>query len=134
MLEELKVLNGDLSPKYDKYNNMYTVKINNDIKKVDFVFKEDDNLDISIYGNDNLKEGDNKIIIACSNGSKVNYIYITVIKAGIKEVINTSDFITPLEVANSMPIYTEPLIATSCFLIIVTIFLLMFGKKKKRQQ
>ena len=67
MLEELKVLNGELSPKYDKYNNVYTVKINNEEKKLDFVFKEDENYQISVYGNNNLKSGENKIIIVLSS-------------------------------------------------------------------
>ena len=64
MLEELRVLNGDLSPKYDKNNNKYTVKISNNVSKVDFIFKEDEYLNIAVYGNDNLKVGENKIVIA----------------------------------------------------------------------
>ncbi len=130
MLEDLRVLNGELSPKFDKNNNKYTVKVSNDVKKIDFIFKEDEYLNITVYGNDNLKVGENYIIIAVSKGEETNYIYITAIKEEIKEVISLDSYSNTLETPNSMPIYGGSLIAISCFLLIVTLFAFFFGKKK----
>ena len=130
MLEDLKVLNGELSPRYDKYNNKYTIKISKDVSKVDFNFIKEDNIDVSIYGNNNLKEGDNNIVLLVKDKDNINYIYITVIKEKSKEIINVLDNTSSLEIANSTPIYTGPLIATSCFLIIIVVFLLLFYKKR----
>ena len=31
-MESLDILNGDMTPKYDKYNDVYTVNIDSDIK------------------------------------------------------------------------------------------------------
>ena len=130
MLEDLKVLNGSLSPKYDKYNNEYTVKIDNNTTKIIFDFVKDDNVNVSVYGNNNLEEGNNSIILLVENDSGKEYIYINAIKnnsAEVMSVINSSD---NLEIANSAPIYAGSLIALSCFLIIFLMFLLMFKSKK----
>ena len=130
MLEELKVLNGELSPKYDKYNNLYTVKVSSDVDKLDLVFKEED-LDIHVYGNNNLKVGENKIVISLTKDDIKDYIYVTAIKEEDQEVMSIEDY-RSLEVANSMPVYAGPLIAFSCFLIVLTVFLFMFVSHKNK--
>ena len=131
MLENLKVLNGKLSPAYDKYNNLYTVKIESDIDKLDLIFEEDDNLQIFVYGNNNLKEGENKILISLTNKDETNYIYLTAITEEVKETMSTLNTSDLLETTNTMPIYGGPLIATSCFLLILTIFAFLFARRKK---
>ncbi len=131
MLEELIVLNGELSPKYDKYNNKYTVKINENVFKLLFEYVKDSEVEITVYGNNNLKEGENYIVLLVKKGDQKEYIYLNAVKEKDEKVIETFNTTTPLEVANSMPIYGGYLIATSCFLIIVLLYLVMFKRKKK---
>ena len=132
MLEELIVLNGELSPKYDKYNNEYTVKVDNSVNKLELSFVKEETVEVSVYGNNNLKEGENNIVLLITKDGETDYIYLNAIKESSEEVFQVFDTTNSLEVANSAPIYAGPLIATSCFLLIITLFAFLFGFKRKQ--
>ena len=131
MLEELKVLNGEMTPRYDMYNNKYTITVANNVSKVKFEFKKDENTEVIIYGNNNLKVGENNIVLLVKNNDQSEYIFINVIKQSDADVMEVFDSTNQLEIANSVPIYSGYLIATSCFLIILLLFLRIFGRKNK---
>ncbi len=131
MLEELRVLNGEMTPKYDKYNNKYTITVANNVSKVKFEFKKDENTEVIIYGNNNIKVGENNIVLLVKNNDQSEYIFINVIKQSDADVMEVFDSTNQLEIANSVPIYSGYLIATSCFLIILLLFLRIFGRKNK---
>ena len=131
MLEELKVLNGNLTPKYDKYNNQYTITIHNDISKIDFEFVKDDDVEIEIFGNNNLKVGTNNIVLVLKQNDQKEYIYINAIKEQDEEVTKIFDNGTELELVNSKPVYAGFLISFSCFLILFLVFLLLFKRKRR---
>ena len=59
-MESLEILNGKLSPKYDKYNDIYTVSISSDINELEIKYSTNENEMVNIYGNTNLQEGKNK--------------------------------------------------------------------------
>ncbi len=132
MLEELIVLNGELSPKYDRYNNKYTVKINNDVTKLQLSYVKDDDVKVSVYGNNNLQEGSNNVLVVLSKDNKTEYIFLNILKEESKEIFNEINNSSSLEISNSVPIYAGPLITTSCFLLIITVFLFLFGKKRQQ--
>ena len=80
-LSELYVNGFDLDKEFKKENTTYFLTVSNDIESIDVVAtKEDDNSTVCIYGNENLQEGNNKILISVTaeNGSVKNYrIYVT---------------------------------------------------------
>jgi len=130
MINDLKVLNGELTPKYDIYNNHYTVKITNDIDKLDLSFTSNNDDEVLVYGNENLKVGENSIIIAITNNNETNYVFINAIKEGkTTEVMNIMDNNIKTE-NNSSLVYGGPLIIISCIMLILTLFVWMFKYKK----
>ena len=129
MLDDLQVLNGDMTPKYDKYNNRYTVRVDNNVTKLELDYKINSDNEVNIYGNDSLKEGNNNVFIAITNNNEVNYIYLNVIKeASTTEVIGILD--DNIAEDNSSLIYGGPLIILSCILLIITTYVWLFKYKK----
>ena len=132
MLDKLEITNGKLSPDYNKYNDIYTVKVEEDVTSLDINYVTTENTKVKIFGNDNLKEGENKIVISINNKDNYEYIYLTAIKESSQAVFSGISDITTLEVGNTAPVYVAPLIGTSCFLIILTLYAMMFASKKRK--
>ena len=135
MLKELVVLNGELTPKFDKYNNTYTVRIANEVDRLELTYIPEDNTIVSIFGNDNLRDGENIVIISLANKDQYEYIYLNVIKNQSDEVFSyLKDESSTIEVPNSITNYGGPLIILSCFLLIMLLFILLFCQKGKRKK
>ncbi|MEG0977528.1 MAG: hypothetical protein RSF02_03130, partial [Bacilli bacterium] len=71
MLQSLEILNGELSPKYDIYNNIYSVKVEKNITslEINYVINETDT--INIIGNNNFTDGENIVLIEVFNGTSL---------------------------------------------------------------
>ena len=129
MLDDLQVLNGEMTPKYDKYNNHYTVRVNNDVLRLDLKYQTTNNEEVIIYNNDNLKEGSNNVFITITHNNEVNYIFLNVIKeSSTTEVVGIID--DNIIEDNSSLIYGGPLIILSCILLILTTYVWLFKYKK----
>ena len=130
-MESLEILNGKLSPKYDKYNDIYTVSISSDINELEIKYSTNENEMVNIYGNTNLQEGKNKVIIAFTNSKQeVEYITLIVNKERTNTVFNYSEFDTKIEVENkNVPVYIPSLIGITCFILIILLYLFMFKKR-----
>ncbi len=134
MLKELEILNGILSPSYDIYNNVYTVKVENNIESLVLNYKLDENVQINIQGNDNLKEGENIIYLILKKDDLEEVITLYVNKEISKKVIFTDpNIITKAEVKPVIASYVAPLIGGCCFLIILLTFIFLFKKKKNKK-
>ena len=92
------------------------------------------NLGITIFsfGNDNLKEGENKIVISLKKDDNYDYIYLTAIKEEEQTVFNSVTNSNVVEIGNTAPVYVAPLIGASCFLIILTLYAILFATKKSK--
>lgn len=130
MLDKLEITNGKLSPEFNKYNDTYTVKVTADVTSLDINYKTENDINIKVYGNDNLKEGENKIVISLNKEDNYEYIYLTAIKETSDTVFSGFSDVTSLEVGNTSPVYVTPLIGASCFLIILTLYAILFATKK----
>ena len=128
MLNDLKILNGELSPKYDINNNRYTVKIKKDVKKLNISYPIEKDKEVHILGNNNLNNNENYVVISIKQNNIINYIYLNVIKEETQSVFESADVTKSLEIANSTPIYGGTLIALSVIMIIITSFVLLFKK------
>lgn len=66
----------DITPTFDKNTYEYSVNVSSDIKKLILTaIPEDKNSIVSVKGNDNLKEGENKIIVSvlAESGNVIEY-------------------------------------------------------------
>lgn len=131
-MESLNVLNGKLSPKFDKFNDIYTVSIDSDINSLDLDYEINDNEQISIYGNMDFEEGENRVIIAVTNPEETNYITLIVNKKKSESVISELSDKILLEIENNnLPSYAPYLIGTSCVSLILLIFCIFYARKKR---
>ena len=80
-LSKLSVKGHTFNREFSKENTTYFITVENDVKKLNITATaQDDDAKVCIYGNDNLKEGTNKILITVTaeNGNVRNYrIYVT---------------------------------------------------------
>ncbi len=133
MLESLEVLNGELTPKFDKYNNLYTVQIGNDVFSLELNYQVTSSANVSIFGNENLQEGENEVIITVMDDTnKMTEYNLLVMKEEAKTTSNTLITPEPLEVRKELPGYVAPLIAIICFTLILITFGLLFRKRKHK--
>lgn len=79
-LSSLVISGYDINPQFNKTNNTYFITVDEDITNVDITaIPEDENAKVNIYGNDNIQEGENKVLISVTaeNGEVKTYrIYI----------------------------------------------------------
>ena len=132
MLQDLKILNGDLSLKFDPLNTKYTITMtsNDNYLKLEYKIAETDT--ISVIGN-NLTKDYNEVIITVYNEEKSMNYYLYVYKEETSEVnVNINELVnveTPIK--EEITEYAIPTISSICFLIILFSFVILFRKKKK---
>lgn len=131
VIDKLEITNGVITPKYDKYNNYYSVTINNDIKQLEFNYTFDNELyDVKITNNDNLVE--NKMVYVTIYNKETNEQNTYIFKIFIEEVLQT---VSNKDLISTLDIKTEekdtnyaPIVGTSCFSLIIFIYYLIFLK------
>ncbi len=84
MLLDLKILNGDMPLKFDKYVNNYTVEIAEDVTKLEIDYKCNEGDLVNILNNDNLDYGLNYVFIEVTSNNTIK---------GLTYVIPREEFI-----------------------------------------
>ena len=133
MLEELKILNGELSINFDPLNSKNTVFLNENENKLDIEYKLKSDTNVTIEGNYNLADG-SIVIISVTDGKKTIDYYFNVYISKTEEVNKSIVNGTLLEVDSKKEIseYAGPGIACSCFLLILFLFAFLFHKRKAK--
>ena len=130
MLNDLKVLNGNLELSFNNLNYEYTVEVEEDIKKLEFSFKYDDGVNIEVIDND-LKNIDNIVYIKVSKENEEDIYTLYVHKKVTNEVTGIDLFKSSLDIEKEeIALYKVQILGISIFLIIVIIFCLLFKKRK----
>lgn len=130
MLKDLKILNGEMPLEFDPLNTVYTINMDGNNKELEFEYKIDENDNISIVGND-LREGENNLVITVYNDEKMMSYYLTVYCESTSQVNNNLNEIANLELASKeIPSYIVSSIGVVCFLTILLFFTLLFKKTK----
>lgn len=131
MLEELKVLNGELSIDFNSLNSKYTVFLNENENKLDIEYKLKSNANITIEDNYNLEDG-SIVIISVTDGKETMDYYFNVYINKTEEVNKSIVNGTLLEVDSKKEAseYVGPGIASLCFLLILFLFVFLFHKRK----
>lgn len=133
MLEDLKILNGELSLKYDPLNTIYTVNINEEANALELEYRLEDNAKISVVGNENLHYGLNEVVLTVYKEDLSESYYLYVYKEKETMVLSSDNLSQSLNVEKQeLWEYAIPVISVTCFLIILFTFCLLFHKKKKK--
>ena len=61
MLEDLNIVNGELTPEFDIYNNIYSVSIAGYVDKLVIDYKVTDGYVVNIIDNHDLVPGENEV-------------------------------------------------------------------------
>ena len=131
MLKDLKILNWDLSVKFDPLNTRYTVNMTTEDTKLELEYEIDEEYEISIFGN--LLDGnDDVVVISVYNDDTLMSYYLEINPLESENVNMEQDYFASLEVDSNkeIPGYVAPLIAGVCFLIILFFFAILFKKRK----
>ena len=134
VLEDLNIVNGELTPEFDIYNNIYSVSISEEIDELVIDYKVTDGYVVNIIDNHDLVPGENEVYIQVIKNEEINTYTLLVNKKSSEEVINYDYLLEPLEVEEELPEYVAPLIGGICFFIILCTLLLLFKKKKKHKK
>lgn len=131
MLNDLKILNGNLDLKFDKYTYEYTVEVENDIDHLEISYKLDENATIEIINNE-LREEENIVTIKVSD-EKSEEIYTLYVHKDEEVVSGIDNYKKNLEVIKKeeINVYQVQILSISIFLIIIIIFTFLFGRKNK---
>ena len=105
MLLDLKILNGDMPLKFDKYVNNYTVEIKEDVTKleIEYICNNDDL--VTIKNNDNLDFGINHIFIEVVNNEEKNVYVLEIYKKRDENVFNEIKIESEIKNEEKMPNY-----------------------------
>ena len=129
MLLELEVLNGSMTPNFSPDIYEYTVYIS-DEDSLDLKYKVENDLPVTIYGNEDLTDGESHVLLELFNEKVITY-KLTVNKNTEKSVSSENSTYEKVEV-NLPNTFLEdiktPAITVTCFLIIATLFAVIFHK------
>ena len=129
VINNVVISNGEITPNFDKYNNYYSITIDESIKSLDISCEYDEEkYDIEIGNNTNLI--DNKLVyitIFDRDTLEQNTYIFKVYVNDNKSVVNTLDDSEFLDVESKKDSYNyAPLIGTICFVLIIVVFKIMF--------
>ena len=132
MLLDLKILNGDMPLKFDKYVNNYTVEIAEDVTKLEIDYNCNEGDLVIILNNDNLDYGLNYVFIEVTSNNKKNMYSLEIYKKKINTVFaeidttkNTQSEHQNFEISPFVIIFVN-------IIVILFTFWLIFHKKKIR--
>lgn len=133
MLEELLVLNGEMSVKFDTMNTKYTVLLEPNETKLNLQYKLKEDTNIVIEGNYDLENGSIVKLIVSDKKKSTDY-YINVYIKDTQEVNKTfNDFVNlEIDTEKTIPEYIAPGIACTCFLLILFLFVYLFHKRETK--
>lgn len=134
MLEDLNIVNGELTPEFDIYNNIYSVSVAGYVDELVIDYEVTDGYVVNVIDNHDLVPGENEVYIQVIKNEEINTYTLLVNKKSSETVINYDYLLEPLEVEEELPEYVAPLIGGICFFIILCTFLLLFKKKKKHKK
>ena len=131
VLLDLKILNGDMFLKFDKYVNNYTVNVASYVDTLEIEYKIRDTDEIKIVNNESLNYGVNYVFLEVTCEEEKNVYTLEVYKEKIENVMKYEDILAAKndnEVNENMP-YA---ITSCCLVVILFFFVVIFHKKKSK--
>lgn len=91
VLLDLKILNGNMFLKFDKYVNNYTVNVASDVDTLEIEYKIRDTDEIKIVNNEILNYGLNYVFLEVTSEEEKNVYTLEVYKEKIENVMKYED-------------------------------------------
>ena len=131
MLIDLKITNGILELKFNKYTYEYTVTVDNNINNLEFSYELQDDCYVEIRNNE-LNNYENIVYLDVYNIDEFITYTFYVYKENSNEVNSIENFKESLEIngKKDMEEYKIQILSISMFLLIILIFSIMFKRKK----
>ena len=127
-LNSLSIKNGELSIPFDPLNTSYTILLDKDIEKVDFLYEVENDVSVTIQDNINLQNNSIVTLIIKNASDTVNYTFqILKEEEEIKEVFLEEK---PEEKLNFMYQYKIYIIPAICFILLFLSYKVIFWHKK----
>ena len=130
MLNDLEIINGELSPAFDSLNNIYSVTVSEDVDELVMEYSTTDGYIVNVIDNQDLDEGENEVYLQVIKDEEINTYTLLVYKESSETVFNYEYVPETIEVESELPEYVAPLIIGSCILIILIFAILLFKRKK----
>lgn len=130
MLNDLEIINGELSPAFDSLNNIYSVTVSEDVDELVMEYSAPDGYIVNVIDNQDLDEGENEVYLQVIKDEEINTYTLLVYKESSEPVFNYEYMTETIEVESELPEYVAPLIIGSCILIILIFAILLFKRKK----
>ena len=130
IINDIKISNGEITPKFDKYNNYYSVTIDKSTSSLSIECNyNEEKFDIEISNNENLVN--NKLVYitvfdrdTLEQNTYIFKIYVDDIE---DKVVNIEDDSKDLKVDSKKKSYNyAPLVGTICFVLIIFVYYIMF--------
>ena len=134
MLNDLEIINGELSPEFDCLNNIHSVTIPENVDELVMDYSGTDGYIVNVIDNKDLASGENEVYIQVIKDEEINTYTLLVYKESSEPVFNYDYNLDTVEVEEELPEYVAPLIAGSCLIVILIVFLLLFKRKKWREK
>ena len=123
MLNNLEILNGSITPVFDSSIKDYEVEVSDTTISLVMQYDTDEDNQITIYGNDNLLNGENHVLIEVYDGNKVNTYTLTVYK-GLKNTIEEYNNNFKIEVVGKK--YDNTIIQYSIVITTIVIIFILY--------
>jgi len=123
MLNNLEILNGSITPVFDSNIKDYEVEVSDTTISLVMQYDTDENNKITIYGNDNLLNGENHVLIEVYDGNNVNTYTLTVYK-GLKDVSTKINENVKIEVVGKE--YNNTVIQCSIIIFTIIVIILLY--------
>lgn len=131
VLLDLKILNGDMPLKFDKYVNSYTVLVESNVEFLEIEYKIRDTDEIKIINNENLNYGLNYIFLEITSDNEKNVYTLEVYREKVESVMKYQE-VTLGSGDKVMDENTPYIISFVCFLVILFFFIIIFVRKKSK--
>ena len=131
VLLDLKILNGNMFLKFDKYVNNYTVNVASDVDTLEIEYKIRDTDEIKIVNNEILNYGLNYVFLEVTSEEEKNVYTLEVYKEKIENVMKYEDVLvakSDKEANVNMPY----IILFVCLVVILFFFVVIFHRKKSK--
>ena len=133
MLEELNILNGKLDLKFDKYNNIYTVEVEESVNSLELEYIASDGYKVSV-NNNFLNNELNYVYLNVYNENETNTYTLIVTKKISETTSLIEDYKKSVMVEEmKVPTYQVAFIISGCFIVLLITFFLLFHKKKRKR-
>ncbi len=131
-LEELTILNGEISPVFEKLNNEYTITLPKEEYTVEMEYKESEGCTVSVLDNFDL-ENNSKVTILLKNEKNTSEYHFHILKEEEEETQSAFSEETKELPTGFMYTYKQYIIPSLCFLLIAITYKCIFYKKKKHK-